>query len=52
MDSFYFWLGTLTPAAVVLLVFATLLLVQDKTTNQADRSEPAAAAEKDHLNDK
>jgi hypothetical protein len=31
MDSLYFWLGTVTPALLVLLVFATLLLVQDKT---------------------
>jgi hypothetical protein len=51
MDSFYFWLGTITPAALVVLVFATLLLVQDRTTGNADRSEPAAAAEKDHLHD-
>jgi len=52
MDSFYFWLGTFTPACLVLLVFATLLLVQDKTKQQGERSEPAAAAEKDHLHDK
>jgi hypothetical protein len=32
MDSLWFWLGTITPAMLVLLVFATLLLVQDKTT--------------------
>jgi len=32
MDSLWFWLGTITPATLVLLVFATLLLVQDKTT--------------------
>jgi hypothetical protein len=32
MDSLWFWLGTITPAMLVLLVFGTLLLVQDKTT--------------------
>jgi len=31
MDTLWFWLGTVTPALLVLLVFATLLLVQDKT---------------------
>jgi hypothetical protein len=31
MDSFFFWLGTITPACLVMLVFATLLLVQEKT---------------------
>ena len=51
MDSVYFWLGTFTPACLVLLVFATLLLVQDKTRRQAEKSEPAATAEKDHLHD-
>lgn len=49
MDSFYFWLGTITPAGLVLLVFATLLLVQDKTSRQAEKSKPAAAAKQDHL---
>ena len=32
MDTLWFWLGTVTPALLVLLVFATLLLVQDKTS--------------------
>ena len=31
MSTVFFWLGTFTPACLVLLVFATLLLVQEKT---------------------
>ena len=31
MESVWFWIGTITPACLVMLVFATLLLVQDRS---------------------
>ncbi len=31
MDALWFWLGTITPACLVLLVFGTLLLIHDRT---------------------
>jgi len=30
MDAIVFWLGILTPAAMVLLVFGTLLLINER----------------------
>ena len=52
-----FWIGIGTPAAIVLAVFTTLLLIQEKAAQPGpvapgDRfSEPAAASEEEHLDD-
>ena len=52
-----FWLGILTPAAIVLAVFTTLLLIQEKAAQPTESptprafSEPAAASKQEHLND-
>jgi hypothetical protein len=57
MDQVIFVIGIATPATIVLVVFGTLLLIQEKTAEamhvaQATRaSEPAAAAKEKDLDD-
>lgn len=57
MDQVVFWLGIGTPAAIVLAVFTTLLLIQEKgaqptASREPGRfSEPASPSKQEHLDD-
>lgn len=57
MDQIVFWIGIGTPAAIVLAVFTTLLLIQEKAAEPArpapdgQFSKPTTAPEQEHLND-
>ena len=57
MGGIVFWIGIGTPAAIVLAVFTTLLLIQEKAAQPVEAprtgqfSQPAAATEEEDLDD-